>query len=200
VSPPSPSAHGRRSPSSRDAILKATEGLLLEQGVDGVSIRRVSERSGYSAPTIYHHFGDKRGLIDELLDSRFAEVVGVMRAVPRGDDPAAYLRKLALAYVRFALANPSHYHLFATPRLERTDLLPSVEEVRGMVKCALEELACEGTLGTPDVEAAFQITWAVLHGLVSLHISRSDYEFADNLVEMALDMVEHGLLRKGVRR
>jgi AcrR family transcriptional regulator len=168
--------------------------------VDGVSIRRVSERSGYSAPTIYHHFGDKRGLIDELLDSRFAEVVGVMRAVPRGDDPAAYLRKLALAYVRFALANPSHYHLFATPRLERTDLLPSVEEVRGMVKCALEELAREGTLGTPDVEAAFQITWAVLHGLVSLHISRSDYEFADNLVEMALDMVEHGLLRKGVRR
>ena len=199
MSSPSPRANGRRSASSRDAILEATEALLLEQGVDGVSIRRVSERSGYSAPTIYHHFGDKRGLINELLDSRFAEVVDVMRAVPRGDDAATYLRQLALAYVRFALANPSHYHLFATPRLERTDLLPSAEEGRGMVKRALEELAREGTLGTPDVEAAFQITWAVLHGLVSLHINRSDYEFADNLVEMALDMVEDGLLRKGVR-
>ena len=58
-----PTPRPRRGADSRLAILAATETLLLEHGAEGVSIRRVSKLSGFSAPTIYHHFGDKRGLI-----------------------------------------------------------------------------------------------------------------------------------------
>jgi AcrR family transcriptional regulator len=75
----------------------------------------VAERSGYSAPTIYHHFGDKNGLIDALLDARFGEVLEVMRAVPKGEDAAGYLREIARAFVRFAIDNPSHYRLLSVP-------------------------------------------------------------------------------------
>ena len=60
--------------STRGAILAATQSLLLELGADQVTIRRVEERSGFKAPTIYHHFRDKTGLIDALLEERCAEL------------------------------------------------------------------------------------------------------------------------------
>ena len=183
---------------ARDAILAATRDLLLQHGARGVSIRRIAERSGYSAPTIYHHFGDKNGLVDTVLDAHFAKALAVMRGVPHGQDTARYLRELALAFFRFAIENPDHYRLLAVPREQDADLLPSAEAARELVKRVLARLAEDGSLASPDVEAAFQVTWAVLHGLISLHIDRPEVELSENLVELAFDMVEHGLLRKEV--
>src|SRR5574342_561641 len=130
-------AHPRRRPrtSTPRAVLAATEALLLEGGVEAVSIRRVSSRCGYSAPTIYHHFGDKTGLIDAVLERRFHRMLDVMRAIPPGDDPARYLREMSIAFLRFALANPDHYRLLTVTRADASPgAVPSAEEAREMVR------------------------------------------------------------------
>ena len=191
--PPAPRA--RRGSGSRSAILNATETLLLEHGADGVSIRKVSKLCGFSAPTIYHHFGDKRGLIDAVVDARMRDVFELMRDVPRGGDAAGYLREMARAFVRFALANPSHYWLLHAPPGPNGDMLPSAVAARELVKEGLRELAGAGKLATEDSEAAFQVTWAVMHGLISLQLTRPDFEFDESLLELALDVIEHGMLR-----
>ena len=71
----------------RRTILDATEALLLAEGEERFSIRRLVERCGYTAPTIYHHFGDKHGLIDTLLDERFDRLARQLKRVPRRGDP-----------------------------------------------------------------------------------------------------------------
>ena len=153
---------GRKS-AVRQEILRSAEALLLEGGADGLSVRKVAERAGCSAPTLYHHFGDKSGLVDAVLEERFAEVLEVMRRVPRGSQPASHFRELALAFIRFALANPGHYRLLTTtPRPRDADLLPSAEAARTLVKNALAEVARAGGLAAADAEEAFQITWAEL--------------------------------------
>jgi len=183
--------------STPQVVLAATEALLLEGGVDAVSIRRVSSRCGYSAPTIYHHFGDKTGLIDAVLERRFRRMLEMMRAIPRGDDAAAYLREMAVVFLRFALANPDHYRLLATVRPdEREGAVPSAEAARSLVKEALGDLLREGTLATPDLEGAFLVLWSMVHGLISLHLLSGEKAIADDLVELALDTVERGLLRR----
>jgi hypothetical protein len=60
-------------------------------------------------------------------------------------------------------------------------------------------VAERGQLRTPDLEAAFQLTWAVLHGMVSLRISRPEYAWSESLVELALDVIERGLFAKECR-
>jgi AcrR family transcriptional regulator len=170
--------------------------VLLDQGVEGVSIRKVSDRCGFTAPTIYHHFGDKKGLIDAVLETRFAVVLKVMAAIERGNDPAAYLTEMARAFVSFALENPSYYRLLTVPRLEDEDVVPSAEAARGLVKNALEDLALEGTLGTPDIDEAFQVLWLMLHGLISLHLIRPIDEISPNLIERTFAVMKAGLLRR----
>lgn len=124
-----------------------------------------------------------------------------MRAIPAGDDPARHLRQMAAAFVRFALENPDHYRLFTTPVSGEAepDALPSTEAARELVKGALRALAREGALATHDVDAAFEVTWAMLHGLISLRLIRPAYPFSHDLVDLALDSIEKGLLRRHPR-
>ncbi len=53
---------------ARRAILDATEALLAESEGGDFSIRGLAEKCGYSAPTVYYHFGDKDGLMLALLE------------------------------------------------------------------------------------------------------------------------------------
>ncbi len=85
--------------------------MLVEEGFDRLSVRRVAARCGYTVPTLYHHFGDKTGLIDELLEERFAKLLQRAQRVRLSDDPVANMREYASAFVRFGLAHPSHYRL-----------------------------------------------------------------------------------------
>jgi AcrR family transcriptional regulator len=41
--------------------------LLEREGPDGVTTRAVCDAANVKAPTLYHHFGDKNGLLDALL-------------------------------------------------------------------------------------------------------------------------------------
>ena len=94
---------------ARRVILDAAESLLAEGGYEAFSIRRLTERCGYTAPSIYHHFGDKLGLIDALLEEHFAELLKLIGGVPASDDPLDTIRARARAFVGFGLGNPTHY-------------------------------------------------------------------------------------------
>jgi len=48
----------RQRQEARRTILDATEALMIEANGSDFSIRRLGEKSGYSAPTVYHYFGD----------------------------------------------------------------------------------------------------------------------------------------------
>jgi AcrR family transcriptional regulator len=186
----------RAKKSTRRAILEATESLLFELGADHLTIRRVEERSGFKAPTIYHHFRDKTGLIDSLLEETCAELYRRLCRVPRRVDPTVYLRELARAYLEFGLGNPTLYALISAPRRDGARLLPSAEAARELVFRALVAAADTGALGARDPEAIFQALWAVLHGVVSLNVSRPDHPWRPELVELALETIERGILRK----
>jgi AcrR family transcriptional regulator len=179
---------------ARRAILDATERLLVDDGPEGFSMRRLVERCGYTAPTIYHYFGDKQRLLDELLEERLHGLVQRLRRVPLGDDPVENLRALALAFGRFGLRNPAHYALLMLPRDPALPPPPSEEKARAFFDEPMERLAEAGCLGT-NPEVARQSLWAFLHGLIALRSSRPDVEWAKGLLETGIDALIRGLVR-----
>lgn len=52
-----------RSLQAHQAALDATVDLLLEAGVEGVTLEEVAARSGVAKSTLYRHFGSREGLI-----------------------------------------------------------------------------------------------------------------------------------------
>ncbi len=182
---------------ARRAILDATEALLVEVGYERFSMRRLADRCGYTAPTIYHYFGDKRGLLDAVLEEPFQRVLSRIREIPRGRDPVQSLRRMLEVFTLFGVENPTHYRLLTAPRPEDSPDLESAEALRAALEQRIGELHAAGRLETDDVEEAFQIIWVVIHGLITLRINLPDYEWKQRLVEHSLDLLLRGLLRHG---
>jgi AcrR family transcriptional regulator len=185
----------RQRAETQRTILDAAETLLLEDGYESFSIRRLVSRCGYTAPTIYHYFSDKAGLVDALLEERFSKLLERLRRAPQHDDPVEKLRELALAVVRFGLRNPSHYRLLMTPRSDGREPLQAAEEVFALLEEPLLQLAEAGRLIAEDPETALHTAWAMTHGLIDLQSSRPDLSRSRSLSSLAVDTLLRGLVR-----
>jgi AcrR family transcriptional regulator len=179
---------------TRRAILDATEGLLLEAGHRGFSVRTLVDRCGYSAPTIYHHFKDKDGLIDALLEQRLELLADDLKRVPLIEDPVENLRALTRAFALFGLRNPTHYQLLMQSREEDTGLIESAEEARRLMEIPAEQIAERNWIELGDLDALRQAIWTMVHGIVSLHALRPDVDWKPELLDQSIEGIIRGWL------
>ena len=201
ASDPAPSGNGaearreRQRQEARRSILDATEALIAESDGDDFAIRALAQRCGYSAPTIYHYFGDKDGLLDALLEERFASLFDQLRTVELSGDPLGDLRRLSLAFVEFGVARPPFYRLISTvSRTGRDRMPPSMEKSLEILQGPMRRLAAAGRLRNGDSELAEQALWALVHGLASLRIARPDHPWAADLARRSIDAMLGGLI------
>jgi AcrR family transcriptional regulator len=186
----------RQREEARRAILDATEAILLEDGEELLSIRKLALRCGYTAPTIYHYFRDKDGVIDALLEERFSRLLQRVRRVVLGPDPVANLRELARAFLRFAAGNTTFYRVMIRGSSDGGERkIQAAEATREIMAGPLVALHEAGRLWSPDVEAAQQSLWAVLHGVIALRLGNPKYAWSKNLTEVALEAMLRGLVR-----
>jgi AcrR family transcriptional regulator len=154
--------------STREAILAAAERIVSRGGEDALSIRELCARVGVTAPTVYHHFGDKDGLLAEVVDACFAEFDRALVAGPLPSDPVAALAWGLDRYVAYGVAHPAHYRLlFARRRKKPT---PAAIASYGRLEDAIRAIEAAGRLTMPVAEAA-QAAWAAMHGVTMLAIA-----------------------------
>src|ERR1700682_3099362 len=140
---------------TRDRLLLAAAELMHESGEPTVSTRAVCERAGVEAPTLYHHFGSKQGLIDAVIQHGFNQYVEPEPAQDSARDPIAAIRHGGDRHVCFGLDNPRFYALLygnvergrpcaiTSPALARlTDLL-AVAAKTGRLRVAPAEAAAQ---------------------------------------------------------
>jgi AcrR family transcriptional regulator len=180
---------------ARRAILDAAESLLVSGGYEQLSIRRLAERCGYTAPTIYHYFGDKDGLLPALLEERFRDVLRLIRRVPLSRDPLDTIRGRARAFVRFGLRNPTHYRILTSGRHPALPPVAAAEEAQQLLEQPWRQLIAQERLRAAHLDLAQQSFFAMLHGLISLRTSRPDYAWSPGLVEESVDALLRGWVK-----
>jgi AcrR family transcriptional regulator len=162
--------------STRDRLLEAAAALLAESTNREVSTRAICDRAGVQAPTLYHHFGNKQGLLDAVVADRFTTH---MRAAPTDADPLTALRAHWDHHVRFGLANPNVYALTAP-------LIPAAEELLAVL---LNEIARHGRLRAAPETAARQLVAANVGATLSLIGGGGDAVWSDQLRDTAIAAV-----------
>lgn len=179
---------------ARRAILDATEALVIESASCDFSMRSLGRRCGYSAPTVYHYFGDKDGLIDALLEERLAQLGEALDALPANGDPLADLRAVLLLSIEFWASHATLARLIWTLSSKGESRMPAViDRVSERVGAAVRELLASGCVTGFDAETARQILGALLQGLISQRINQPDHPWSPDLAEAAVDVLLHGL-------
>jgi AcrR family transcriptional regulator len=157
------------SEATRRSILDAATALLASGDEAELSIRQLCARAGVTPPTIYHHFGDKQGVVDRVVDDCFMAFDSALarRAAPA--DPVEALRWAFDRYVEYGVAHPIHYRLmFQQAGLRPTPAgMAAYDRLRRMVAA----IAAAGRL-VPPVEEATRACWCVAHGVTSLLVGR----------------------------
>src|SRR5829696_5249905 len=92
-----------RSARAREIVAAGRE-LLEAEGPAGLSMRRIADRLGIRAPSLYKHVRDKGELEAALISDGFLEAAERFEA-------AGSLTALGEAYRGFALAHPHLYRL-----------------------------------------------------------------------------------------
>src|SRR5687767_7953678 len=89
----------------RRTLLDAASRLLVAEGPQALTMRRVADAVGCSTTVLYTAFGSKDSLADALFREGFERLRRRLEAVAPADDPLARLTALAHAYRDSALAS-----------------------------------------------------------------------------------------------
>jgi len=97
---------------TRSELLRQAKRLFAARGYDAVSVQDIVEAASVTKPTLYHHFGSKRGLLESLLGDEFQVFNQVLREAAhyQGDLPFT-LHKIATVFFEYAQRNPVFFRL-----------------------------------------------------------------------------------------
>jgi len=200
----------QRSAKRREAILSAALEEFSAHGFEAARLDDVARRAGVAKGTIYLYFADKEALFRTLCEEDFLALAREFQVLARIVDPVERFRAVGRAYIHFGLDHPNHYRLmFMTPHppVERRDDVVQKgnpeQDAYAFLKGILEAVKADGRLRPAyhDVEAAAQVAWAGVHGIVALHIAKRNDDWVDwrpvhATAELLVDALTRGLTQE----
>ncbi len=159
----------------RVALLDAAGEVLVAEGADGLTTRRLAAMAGTTTQAIYTQFGGKEGIARAMYREGFARLEARMRAVPVTDNPFVDLLEQGRVY-RAAALDSRHFYdvMFGSPIpqfVPDADDLAVSRIANDLLAGVVERVIATGALKS-DARAGevAQWLWAVAHGVVSLEI------------------------------
>ncbi len=189
----------------KDSILTSALDIIVEEGYDGFTMRKLGRRLGWAAKTIYNYFSSKEEIYLRLLMKGF-EILNnsADETIDGVTDPREKLRRLSANYIQFGLKNTQYYDLMFSWDVPKylsyanTILEPIAREEKetalyyiSLAEEALSEILSEKKAADKE-EVAFHLVrmWSELHGFVSLHNSFSFREYRSDTLEFRERIVE----------
>ncbi len=159
----------------RRALLHEALRTIQTQGVGALTLRSVGEHLGVSRTALYRHFADKSALLAAVAREGFRTFrLALLEAWHTAPNTLGGFEAMGLAYVRFALAQPSHYRVMFGGGVDPGAIDPELAEESGgafqVLVGALAALQHRGLVRQEDPLQLARYVWAVVHGVAMLAI------------------------------
>lgn len=164
----------------RTQILDAARHLMVTDGYDSVSMRKIATSIGYSATSIYLHFKSKGDLFHTLIDEgmdRLYEVLQKAAEASQSTTPLQQLEAICSSFVKFGLSNSEYYEVMFvlhpdTGRRYPPEKYRKARRNIGVIESALVRGQADGSVFVENTYLTANTIWAMLHGVVTLVIAR----------------------------
>ena len=73
---------------NREKLLSCALDLFYARGYDAVGIQEIVDAAGVTKPTMYYYFGSKKGLLEDLIQGIFndlMEELGILKGLPESN-------------------------------------------------------------------------------------------------------------------
>jgi AcrR family transcriptional regulator len=184
----------------RRALLDEAVTTIRSEGVDGLTLREIGARVGVSRTALYRHFADKRALLAAVATEGFRTLrQQLVAAWEDGGRGRTAFESMGVAYIRFAVANPSHYRVmfggFVDPDACDAELAAEAAGAFQALVDALAALQRDGIMRAEDTVKMARFVWAVVHGVAMLGLDGQLREpgAVEELTGYALERLRTGI-------
>lgn len=158
----------------RTSILKAAWQLVLQDGWQALSIRKIAEAIEYSVPVIYDHFANKEAILLELTKQGFQKLnTELVKAKEGAAGPEAQIEAMAYAYWSFAFENEAYYQVMyglGIPSCETVNQISELSAFSELILQPIRDLIGRSKQAETDPFLKLHTFWSMLHGLISINM------------------------------
>jgi len=192
--------HLANQPLLRIQILDAARAIVVREGFDAVSMRKIAGALDYSPASLYLHFASRDAIACALCVEGHAQLLESLHAHDGVAEPVERLKAMAHAYVTFGQTHPQVYRLIFMQNPAYTDAAVKDTALAGetVLSMLTQTLAL---IHSPPIQA--ETLWAALHGIVSLSLMAQTVFTVptDTLIDETLDLfLARVIKRKPARR
>jgi len=159
----------------REQILKCACDLYLVEGIDGLTMRKLADCVGCTAPALYRHYESKEEVIQDVVSEAYRQFTQYLYRALEAQTPVERFIMAGRSYVLFALEQPALYEIIYLPRH-----LIGPQEVGSPIgdqACAIgqfwtdrvREMIDAGYLKEDDPHKLSLALWGHAHGLLSIY-------------------------------
>jgi len=202
---PKPYHHG----DLRRVLIDAALQLVGEGGAEAVSVREAARRAGVSPGAPFRHFPSRDALMQAVAEEaqrRFrAEIEAALAGAAPGD-PLGRFRCLGLAYLRWAMRNPTHFEIISSRRFFDHDRAVAISsdnaELIALTERTLAEAAAAGQLRPVDLKQVQIAGRALVYGFARMNIDGHFPRWgvagpeAEQTAEAILDLFIEGIAKR----
>lgn len=177
----------RRNDHSRDQIrsmaLEAASYIIVQEGMEGVSARKVAAKIGYTVGTLYHCFDNIQDLILQANGATLSQLLTLLQSEKdSATDPTVSLHKIAQGYLQFAENHFNSWH--ALFQLKLPENTPTPDWYQTQIDTLFELLEQQLILlnnskSKREIQLAARVLWGSVHGICSLYLDNK--LFSDNI-------------------
>lgn len=171
--------------SIKKKIIEAASDILVEEGYEKLSIRKIAKKIEYSPGIIYHYFADKTEIVACIVEEGYENILKKIMSVPIDiDKPQNTIEQGLRTYIDLMLENPEQFRIVLMNDIDEIQSKVNILE-RGIsskrksiaMLSSLVALGIEkGIFMEMDAELTAQVLWTSTHGLVSRLILERNIE------------------------
>jgi AcrR family transcriptional regulator len=167
----------------KKALLIAAKNLLVEKGIDALSLRSIATQVGVSHMAPYAHFKNKSELFKSVAAEGFIELSNQLEQIHKetNNNPKELVLLYGVAYIEFATQNPQLYKLMLSQTHPDSNLSSKssayttneliLKEASKRPYVLLREGFALNETNEKRINVQAQGAWALVHGVASLIIT-----------------------------
>lgn len=197
----------RKQEEIRNIILEAARKIISKEGIQGLSIRKITNDIEYSPAIIYHYFKDKNQIVESLATEGYEKILASIRTVKvDAKKPEKEIEEVFRQYIESSLSHPEEYKAFMLSEdntmLARTRILEKgiVEKSKTMKllnNCIIRGIE-QGIFEPYNEELTAQIIWTSTFGLIMKIMLEKDIskDQVNRLIDHHFNILFKGLKKK----
>ncbi|MTI47075.1 TetR/AcrR family transcriptional regulator [Sporosalibacterium faouarense] len=182
-------------------FIDAAKEIIKEEGIKGLTARKVGERAGYSYATIYNYFEDLTALMTYCVFDLLEDCFKYMMAFENeGVDCKEQIIINSCAYFKYFAENPDMFQLIFLEdlgeypkELIENNTGPSVAH---FLRVKLEECVEQDLILKDDIEVLQDLIGSSVHSKLLFYLKRRDHEDLDNILNKIRNEIDF-LISKG---